>query len=371
LRKKADNIKILFAGRLAEGEILPGPERFAKTIFTEYTAEHPATFLQYFFDGRKYSVFKKLFGKEVTEHGKGHILTLGLFRVFPYLASSRPHVIHMLQFERFAVLLYIYRMFFNVKIVYNSHGVIKFENTTIKNVSGFLKFKDNFCEQIYSKYSDVIIFPSETSRNKAMEYYSIDRSKTTILPNFAGSEFSAEKHISLSNGTLKIVIQYKNEFNKSGLELLLRSVKDMKCKAEIYIITNIDLELPLNNNLKFFTIPLMPAVKLAEFYLDKDVFLSLNSYDTFSIATAEAMASGLIPVVTNETGISGCITHGINGFKFDHAKDTEFTGIMNELSEMSKDQIINISKAAAKTAAEFNIDKVYNRYKEIYGKAVK
>jgi len=298
-------------------------------------------------------------------------LTLGLFRIIPFLTVYRPSVIHLLQFERFAVLLYIYRMFFNVKIIYNSHGVIQFENSRIKSVGGFLKFKDNFCEKMYLKYSDVIIFPSETTRNKAMEYYSIDRSKTTILPNFAGSDFNEESHISLRNGTLKIVIQYKNKFNKSGLELLLRSVKDMKCKAEIYIITNTELELSLHDNLKFSTVPLMPPVKLAEFYLDKDVFLSLNSYDTFSIATAEAMASGLIPVVTNETGISSCINHGFNGFKFDYAKDTEFPGIMNELSAMSKDQIINISNAAAKTAAEFNFDKVYSRYKEIYGVPVK
>ena len=371
MRKKADNIKILFAGRLAGGEILPGPERFARTIFTEYTAEHPATFLQYFFDGRKYSILKKLFGKETKENGHGHILTLGLFRIIPFLSVFRPSVIHLLQFERFAILLYIYRMFFNVKIIYNSHGVIQFENSGIKSVGGFHKFKDNFCEKIYLKYSDVIIFPSETTRNKAMEYYSIDRSKTTILPNFAGSDFSAEKHISLNNGTLQIVIQFKNEFNKSGLDLLLRSVKDMMCKAEIYIITNTELDLPVRDNLKFFTVPLMPPVKLAEFYLDKDVFLSLNSYDTFSIATAEAMASGLIPAITKETGISSYINHGLNGFKFDYANDTDLPRIINDLSTMSKDQIINISKAAAKTAAEFNIDKVYSRYKEIYGVPVK
>lgn len=367
MRKKADNIKILFAGRLANVEILSGPERFARTIFAEYTREHQAIFLQYFFDGREYSVFKKLFGKETKIIGHGHILTLGLFRVIPFLAAYRPGIIHLLQFERFAVLLYIYKVFFNVKLIYNSHGVVRYENTKIKNVGRFLRFKDIFCERIYLKYSDVIIFPSATTRNKAMEYYSIDRSKTAILPNFAGSDFNAVSHISLSNDTLKAVIQYKNELNKSGLELLLRSVKDMKCKAEIYIITNVELELPVNDNLTFFMVPLMTPKKLAEFYLDKDVFLSLNSYDTFSIATAEAMASGLIPVVTNETGISSYVDHGHNGYKFSYASDTDLSIIINDLSVLSKYQVNNISKAAAETAAEFNIDRVYNRYKEIYG----
>jgi len=371
LRKKADNIKILFVGRVTEGEILSGPERFARTIFAEYTAEHQAIFLQYFFDGRKYSVFKKLFGKERIENGKGHILTLGFFRAIPFLVIYRPVVIHLLQFERFALLLYVYRLFFNVKIIYNSHGVIQFENTKIKKVNGSLRFKDNFCERMYLKYSDLTIFPSEATREIAMDYYAIDKVKTAIIPNFAGIEFSAGNHVSLVNGIIKLVIQYKNEFNKSGMDMLLSSVKDIKCKAEIYIITNTELELPVSDNLTFFMVPLMTPTKLAEFYLDKDVFLSLNSYDTFSIATAEAMASGLIPVVTNETGISSCINHGLNGFKFDYAKDTEFPGIMNDLSAMSKDQIINISNAAAKTAAEFNIDKVHSRYKEIYGKAVK
>jgi glycosyltransferase involved in cell wall biosynthesis len=371
LRKKADNIKILFVGRFTESEILSGPARIARSLFTEYTAEHQTIFLQYFFDGRKYSVFKKLFGKERIEHGKGHILTLGLFRVIPFLVVYRPAVIHLVQFERFALLLYIYRLFFNVQIIYNSHGVIQYENTKIKKVNGSLRSKDNLCEKMYLKCSDLTIFPSEATREIAIDYYAIDKVKTAIIPNFAGIEFSAGNHVSFVNGIVKLVIQYKNEFNKSGIELLLRSAKDIKCKAEVYIITNTELELPVSDNLTFFMVPLMTPTKLAEFYLDKDVFLSLNSYDTFSIATAEAMASGLIPVVTNETGISRYINHGINGFKFDYAKDTEFPGIMNDLSLMSKDQIINFSKAAAETAAEFKIDRVFSRYKEIYGVSVK
>jgi len=262
-------------------------------------------------------------------------------------------------------------MFFNVKLIYNSHGVVQYENTKIKSIGGFLRFKDNFCEKLCLKYPDLIIFPSETTRNKAMEYYAIDRSKTTILPNFAGREFKAESHISLSNGTLKAVIQYKNEFNKSGLDLLLRSVKDMKCNAQIYIISHTEMKLPVNDSLTFFTVPLLSPVKLAEFYMDKDVFLSLNSYDTFSIAAAEAMASGLIPIVTKETGISSFINHGINGYKFDYAKDTELSGIMDILSSMSRDQIFKLSKAAAATAAEFNIDKIYSSYNKIYGEPVK
>ncbi len=366
LRKREDNIKILFAGRFAESEILSGPERFASSLFYHISAKQSVTFIQYFFDGREHSIFRKLFGRQEKTIGTGKIITLGLLRVLPFLALYRPDVIHLLQFERFGVLLYIYRVFFNVKIVYNCHGVVQHENSVIKNITGYLKFKDNFCEKVFMKYSDVIVFPSIAARAKAEEYYKTGRSKTAILPNFAGEEFSAAGHTSLSTGRLKAVIQHRNHFTQSGMDLLFESAGNVKSPMDVYIVTDIDIRLPGKGNAAFHKIPLMKAGMLAEFYRDKDVFLSLNSYDTFSIAAAEAMASGLIPVVTNETGIAAYINNKINGFKIDYGNNNALAETLDMIAGLDRTQIAQLSKAAADTAAEFSGEKAFNGYASIY-----
>ena len=48
----------------------------------------------------------------------------------------------------------------------------------------------------------------------------------------------------------------------------------------------------------------MPGTELATFFNDKDIIISTSSYETFSLAVVEAMATGLVPVVTKETGMS-------------------------------------------------------------------
>jgi len=58
-------MKIVYIGRYNESEILTGPEKVAKRIFHNMTKINSnCVFVEYFFDGAKYNIWKKLFGKE-------------------------------------------------------------------------------------------------------------------------------------------------------------------------------------------------------------------------------------------------------------------------------------------------------------------
>lgn len=371
MRRKEDNVKILFAGRYSEEKILSGPERTSKDIFDEYASNHSAVFLQYFFDGRKFSLFKKLFGKQTTEYGIGKVFTLGIFRIIPFLVSYRPEIIHLLNYERFAVILYLYSLVFKTAVIYSSHGIIKFENTAIKKQRGRKIYKDNFCERIFIRYSDKIIFPSEEAKNTAGKYYKLPEEKTVIIPNIAGGLFYDIAKINSESLPIKAVIYYKNSLNKSGYEMLLGTLNLLKSGTEIYLLTNELTDFQHGKFLNLYVQVMMPQDKLAEFYADKNVFLSLNSYDTFSISTAEAMASGLIPIVTNETGISAYINNGVNGFKIAYG-DTSILGeILDRISSMNSNEIISLSQKTKKTAEAFRIDKIFSRYTELYRECVK
>lgn len=371
MRRKEDNVKILFVGRYSEEKILSGPERTSKDIFDEYASNHSAVFLQYFFDGRKFSLFKKLFGKQTTEYGRGKVFTLGVFRIIPFLVSYRPEIIHLLNYERFAVVLYLYSLVFKTAVIYSSHGIIKFENTVIKKQRGRKIYKDNFCERIFIRYSDKIIFPSEEAKKTAGKYYKLPEEKTVIIPNIAGELFYDIAKINSELQPIKAVIHYKNSLNKSGYEMLLGTLNLLKSKIEIYLLTN---ELSGFQSEKFpnlYVQEMMPQEKLAEFYADKNVFLSLNSYDTFSISAAEAMASGLIPIVTNETGISEYINNGVNGFKIAYGDTSKLGEMLDRISSINSDEIKSLSQKAKETAEAFRIDKIFSRYMELYRECVK
>lgn len=364
--KTGNKIKVIFAGRLPEDNISSGPLITAENIFAEYSSRNSSVFIRYFFDGRRHSVLKKLFGRETQNAEHSRILTLGLFRIIPELLRGRPDIIHLITFERFALVFCLYKLFFRVKIIYNSHGIIQHENSEFKKLTAWYRFRDKFCERIFLKYSDKIIFPSVFAMDIAEKYYNLDEKKAVILPNGVSDIFFADKREHKYESVLRAVIHYKNEYNISGRELLEKSLSSIKSQVEIHVITNQDLTTANTENITFFKHSMMPPDKLQEFYLDKDIFLSLNKYDTFSISTAEAMASGLIPVVTIQTGISRYIQNGVNGFVFDHFDITRFAGIINALSRTAFDKRNETGMAASKTVKELKWSNIYMMYDKLY-----
>ena len=110
----------------------------------------------------------------------------------------------------------------------------------------------------------------------------------------------------------------------------------------------------------------MNRIELAEFYGDKDIFLSLNKYDTFSISTAEAMASGLIPVITSETGISRYIINGLNGYNFPFQFHNELPKILELLTNMPAEKKEEISRSASLAVIDLKWKNVYQMYENVY-----
>lgn len=360
-----DNHKIIFAGRYCKNS-LSGPQQFAAGLFNEYCKFKNAVFIEYFFDGREYSLFKKLFGFETIEVKNGIIYKTGLFRIIPLLTVLKPDIVHLLTFERFAVLFFIYKLFFKVKIFYNSHGVIYYENRVLKSNSSFYTIKDRICEKIFLKYSDRIIFPSYLTLDLAEKYYQIDEKKVLILANFINDSFFIAKSKQNSSNELKAVYIYKNILNSSGLEMMKRFLLNDKSKIKFYIITGGQkINLP-ETKTSIELLNFIPNDKLPEFYADKDIFLSLNYYDTFSISTGEAMAAGLIPVVTEQTGISRYIENGINGFKFNYNNPEKLADILEHLEQMSEEARKIIWLSAIDTISELKAENIMEIYKTEY-----
>jgi glycosyltransferase involved in cell wall biosynthesis len=359
---------IIFLGRYNESEILSGPEKTAKRIFNEHSKQNKSCFIQYFFDGRKYSLYKKLFGKEkVAGINNSEVLTLGLFCTFKALFNIKPKIIHIITFERFAVTAFLYRLFGKTKIIYSSHGIVTHENNVIKKITGFHKFKDKICEKIFLRYPDKIIFNSEIPLDIAETYFKINEYKAVILAHGIDGIFSQsyKNRLKSDSGTLKLVILQQSVLNKSSAEFLNKCLDKINCNIEIFSIGNEFILETANPKINIKYIDKMSSPELAEFYRDKDLFLSLNKYDTFSISAIEAMAAGLVPVITEETGMSRYIIYGENGFTVKYGDSDKLAELIEYLNS---DRILinEISQTAANIYDLLSWGQVYETYNNIY-----
>ena len=361
---------IVYAGRFSTGEKLSGPEKTAKRIFREHSINSKACFIQYFFDGRLYGLKQKLFGKESNNHGENAtVLTFGLLKIFRALNQIKPDIIHIITFERFAIMFILYSMIHKTKIVYNVHGVVTYENNELKKIPFLQRLKDRFCERLFIKRSNKLIFNSENTIDLAEKYYRIDELKAIILPNGIDEEFRKNRISGGSGPRLKAVFMIKNELSKTGLEFLNDFLNISESGIDLFIISQSKPGIKASEIVNVSWITPMPALELAEFYGNKDIFLSLNSYDTFSISTAEAMASGLIPVITSQTGISRYIDNGHNGFIVEYGDCTKLNEILKIIEgyNLSQKQMIqNNAKLIYESLAWKNVYEMYlNLYRGI------
>ena len=350
-------LNIVYLGRYNDSEILSGPEKTAKRIYAECANQHDPLFIQYFFDGKKYGLIKKLFGYE----SDNNIITVGLVKLFFLLLKLKPEIIHIITFERFAYIAVLYSLFKRVKIIYNSHGIIKYEDSEIKHEKTFHRLKNRFVEKSLLKNSDVIIFNSGISKDLCGKFYAIDNKKCLIFPNGVDDNFNLGQ-----TGTRAGCVFFAGGNLHESSRMFLKKFLDFtRLKPDITVIGSKKYCININkSNVKI--IDKMKGSGLAELYKDKDIFLCLNSYDTFSIATAEAMSAGLIPVITSETGISSYIKNGENGFIINYGDYSQLENILTLLNKMDRTEKDRIRYNTQQIYKELAWSKVYNMYDNIY-----
>jgi len=362
---------IVFAGRYNDSEILSGPEKVAKRIFHHCAKENEAVFVQYFFDGRKYGTFKKLFGKEITvNEDNSKIITLGIIRIIYFFLFNKFEIIHLITFERFAFIFYLLKFFTKAKYIFSVHGIVTFGNYELKNTPRLYRFKDKICEKVFFKYSDVIIMPSPNYIDLTDKYFKYDKTKVQIIPNGCDIEFHNVKRAERNNYELNIAFQTDKIGFDFSYRFLINGLTHIKSKINLFAIGESDINELIKKDFPIIKKNKMLTYIYAKFLSDTDIFLSINKYDTFSISALEAMAAGVIVILTKETGLASFIKYGLNGFTIEFGDDS---GIINSVNSLlnSPDKFKMISNNAREIYNDLNWDKVYARYSEIYKGLIK
>ncbi len=362
----SEKIKIIFAGRYNSGEILTGPEKVAKRIFSCLSNKTDSVFIEYFFDGSKYSIRKKLFGKEkIIDFQNNKIFKLGIFQILLYTIKFKPKIVHVLSFERFTLTFFILKFILRYKISYTINGIVAFENSKFRrNTIPILKIKDKIAEWCLIKFSNKLFFLSEQSINIARKYYNFVNVKIILITNGVDEIFNQvfiERQYE-EKSKLNVVLVADSTRVEKGLSFFLKAIQPVQ---NDFIFNIVGEKTITNDPIKNY--PKMPTDEFAKFLSNQDIFISSSIYDPFPIATIEAMAAGVIPILTKETGVSRFIINGENGFIYSYGDDESLRKHLLEL-KMDTQFRKKLSQNAATIYNQFRWEDISKEYlKNFYG----
>lgn len=358
-------MKILLSGGYNESEILSGPEKVLKRLYQNLHSQQ-VLLIDYFRDGKKYSIAKKFFGKEIIDQGKDKsVLRLGLFRIIYTMLNFGPEIIHIVTFERFTILAVLFALLKKTKIVYTVNGIVKYEHKLRRNAGLILRLKDFIYETLLFRYSDKLFFLSEQSLGIADDCYSFDHKKVEIAFNGIDEVYSVNKIKSEKKDWLDIVCIGDNTRVEKGIASLIDFLNSTSLRYKLHIIGKPDLT-TAQSNIHYYN--KMDTDSYAKFLNDKDVFISASVYEPFSIAAAEAMAAGLIVIVSKQTGMNRYINNGINGFIYDVDNKSELKDLLIKIQQ-NRSEYISIQNEAKKVYSLLSwqnaAENYLNNYKKI------
>ena len=358
-------MKIVLVGRYGDGDILTGPERVARELFSELTKNNiQAVFVDYYFSGYEgSSLLKKIFGKEYIHNSL--ILRLGIFPFLFMLHQKKIEIIHIVNSQRFILFLLLLNPFFSGRIVTTVHGFIRNE-IPAKNIWKKRYFVDLWVEKLLAKKSNLLIFPSKLLFETFNKHYKISQKKYQIIPNGVSKSFlENERQFPTTEKSLKLV--FYNGLDKSinrGLQDLLFLLEKIKYEIELFIIGE-QKTINHSSNIKIVYLPPTSHNELITFLKDKHFVIKSVSFDSFSVFVAECMSLGLIPLISDNVGVKDFIEHNVNGFVYDSNSNFELADLLNQIAE-GKYDLCSISANAKKTSGRFNWGKITQEYISAY-----
>lgn len=362
-------MKIFLAGRYNPGIIKSGPEKFSKRLYefllnNSDNKSNEIFFISFFFkeftDG---SLYNRLFGFSFIS-GENNIIKIGIFRLFGFLLKGKPDIIHISFSEIFTIFFYIYKIIFNYRIIVTVHSLAKIE---LKNAPRSIRIKKGLLERFIFKNSNKLVFVSKLLLDefKARYNYMID-DRYLIIPNGIDSnnKFNDKRNFLSKNINVVFYNGYNNIIQR-GFDFIIDNFKELKSiEINLHII---------GVNIHNFNYPGINIINhnflnnddLAEFWRDKHFIVKSISFDSFPIMVIEAMASGVIPIISDNIGTRDYIKNGINGFIYSKDDSKPLFRIMQIIlnNEYNLDVV---SRNASAIKDILNWDKVLHEYLAAY-----
>lgn len=230
---------------------------------------------------------------------------------------------------------------------------------------------------IYTKHKyKKVIAVSEGVKREIISYYKIPEEDIVVIPN--GVDIEKFKPNSRSrkkireryglNGDEIVLIFSGHEFRRKGLKYIIEALPMIEGDVKLLVVGRDDPTPYKKLASKFKVLDkvifagFVPQVN--EYYAASDIFVFPTAYEAYSLATLEAVASGLPIIATKVNGTEDLIKNGYNGF-FIKADPTDIAEKINILAE-DKRLRVQMSKNARKTAKKHSWDEVVKQTLRVY-----
>jgi phosphatidylinositol alpha-1,6-mannosyltransferase len=204
---------------------------------------------------------------------------------------------------------------------------------------------------------------------------SIDNSAlVTLISNGVDLEIFKPRNVS-SNGDGLHIICVGRLIERKGQRHLIQAVKqlvDRGVDLTLELVGTGDSEhtyrmqvyhLGLSDIVQFAGY--VPREEIPEFYRRANIFVLPSINEGMSVATLEAMASGLPVVVSDTPGTTELVENGINGFIYTWGDVEKLVSIINYLSS-HKNKAQSMGKASHDKAMKYSWKYIANRYIRLF-----
>ncbi|NPV11976.1 MAG: glycosyltransferase family 4 protein [Ignavibacteria bacterium] len=362
--------QILLVGRFNPSDTLTGPEKYGKRLL-EFLSErnYDVVFLDFFFKDKNVNIWKRLFGEQIVNE-RPLVIKYGIFRIILFFFKTKPSIVHIINLESFQFVIFFLKYFINFRLLTTFHGLLKkeIEGSFYKRKFN-VKLKIKILESLALKLSDKLIFVSKLLEEKFKEEYKIDITRSVIISGGIDEEFFQQAKNKNFNEPYKFIFYDPNpEYVNRGFDQILKSFEKMKSyDFELHVIGKGFKHDKSNTKFRVFYYQPFQKAKLLKFLEDKHFIVKGNAFDSFSIFVVECMASGIIPIVHRDIGMSSIIENGINGFiyKLDNNESLEI--LFKNLFQGDYD-LEKISSNCIKSVESLRWSNILKSYLNIYAK---
>ena len=237
--------------------------------------------------------------------------------------------------------------------------------------------------RVFADSKKAFILPSNFIKKQSIDKFKLDEKKIILISNgvdlnrfkpIPGLQQKLKKELKIDKNELVFCFVSTNHKLK-GLYYLLKALKNLKDKGYSFKLVvaggshrRYFKSIVSRNNLQDRVICLGKRSDIETVYSGCDVFVYPTLYDAAALVVLEAMACGLVPVVSKYNGTSEIVIDGENGFIINEPSDVSEIEKILEFILKNRDKIPILRENALKTIKNYPSEDVFSKIEEIIRK---
>jgi len=228
-----------------------------------------------------------------------------------------------------------------------------------------------------------IIAVSKGLQDQIVEHYRVDPTRVSVIhhgidtvrfaPSSKVARRSAREGFGLRESDF-VSLFVGGDYRRKGLPALLKAIGTLDGNAKLLAV-GIEPDQPLRrllqqDDLEHRVIFVGRTDDMLSCYAAADCFVLPTRYDTFSLATLEAMACGLPVIVSRAAGVSEILTDGIDSVILDRPEDCD--ALATQLARLAADESLRagLGERARRMAERHSWDHVVAQTEAVYREAI-